>query len=281
MRRALIVGCGYVGTRLAVELDRDGWEVYGARRRVERLPERVRPLPLDVTRPDRLRDLPRDPDLTVYAVSPDERSEEAYRRAYVEGVSNLLEAFEADGSRPHRLVFVSSTAVYGHADGERVDEETPPRPEGYRGRILREAEEVVLGATGEGLRMVVRLGGIYGPGRTRLVERVRRGEARCPPDPPVYSNRIHRDDAAGILRHLADLGSPAPLYLGVDEEPAPLCRVLRWLARETGSPDPARESASAPGVRRRRSKRCSSERIRRSGYTFRFPTFREGYAELL
>jgi nucleoside-diphosphate-sugar epimerase len=132
--------------------------------------------------------------------------------------------------------------------------------------------------------VVVRLGGIYGPGRTRLIERARRGELELRDD-VHYTNRIHRDDAAGLLRHLLFHESPAPLYLGVDDESADEADVYRWLAGAVGveqASDPEAEEGS--GTPRRRavgSKRCSNRLARESGYRFRYPTFREGYAELL
>ena len=281
MGRALVVGCGYVGSVFAEGLAEEGWDVWGLRRSPERLPDSVRPLEADVTRPSSLRAgaLPADLDLLAYAVSADEGREGAYRAAYVEGLGNVLAALEEAGGMPERILYVSSTAVYGQSDGEWVDEESPTEPPGFRGRILLEGEAEALKAR-EGTA-VVRLGGIYGPGRTRLVDRVRSGEARCPSDPPRYSNRIHRDDAAGILRHLVDTPSPDRIYLGVDEDPAPICRVLRWLARETGSPEPPRSADDGGGRRRRSNKRCSSRRIREAGYSFRYPSFREGYRELL
>lgn len=272
--RALIAGCGYVGSALGRDLAGRGWEVWGLRRRVERLPRAIRPWRADLSTPSTLEDSPPELDLVVYAASADDSTAAAYRTAYVDGAANLIGALDGD---VERFVFVSSTAVYGQSGGEWVDETSPTRPVSFRGRILLEAEEAVLGS---GLpAVVVRLGGIYGHGRTRLLERVREGEARCPPGPPVYSNRIHRDDAAGAIAHAGTVESPARRYLGIDREPAPICDVLRWLARATGAPEPA--VGESGGRRRRSNKRCSSDRLVESGYAFRYPTFREGYRSLL
>lgn len=268
------MGCGYVGSALGRMLAADGWRVGGVRRGEAAMPEGVEGIRADVTRPSTLRELRAGADLLVYAVSADERTEEAYRAAYVQGLENVLDAVGAAASPP-RLLYVSSTAVYDHDDGRRVDEDSPADPSGFRGRVLLEGEAVARGVSGT----VLRLGGIYGPGRTRLLNRVREGEARCPPE-KVYTNRVHRDDAAGMLAHLATLDEPESVYLGVDREPAPLCRVMRWMAERTGAPEPAR---AEPGEERRRrsSKRCSSDRIVSSGYRFRYPTFREGYGALI
>ena len=130
-----------------------------------------------------------------------------------------------------------------------------------------------------------RLGGIYGPKHTRLLERVRSGQATYRKGGPFYTNRIHRDDCAGALQHLMELDSPGPLYLGVDEEPAEEQAVLQWMAGALGAPDPRPrpEGGSARGTAGRppSNKRCKGDRLRESGYAFTYPTFREGYTALI
>ncbi|NNL64617.1 MAG: SDR family NAD(P)-dependent oxidoreductase [Myxococcales bacterium] len=225
--------------------------------------------------------LPGELDAVVYAVAADGRDVEAYRRAYVEGLSNLIAALP-DGADAPRLLFTSSTSVNAQDGGAWVDETSPTEPTAPTARVLVEAEACVAGAPGSA--SILRLGGIYGPGRTRLLEQVRSGEARIPAGPPVFTNRIHRDDAAGALDHLLKLSSVDPVYLGVDDEPADLATVLRWLAERLGAPAPRvadEEGMDAAGRRRRTSKRCSNRRLREAGYAFRYPSFREGYGAML
>jgi nucleoside-diphosphate-sugar epimerase len=162
-----------------------------------------------------------------------------------------------------------------------VDEETPPEPSSDRGKILVEAERAAVAGPPGGV--VLRLGGIYGPGRTRTVERVLAGKAGCPA-PDQYSNRIHRDDAAGAARHLLHLDDPHALYLGVDRAPVSLREVYRWIAERAGAPDPcADEKAEAWEARGRRgtNKRCRSDLLAASGYRFIHPDYRSGYAPLV
>jgi len=147
-------------------------------------------------------------------------------------------------------------------------------PSGFAGRTLLQAEAAFLAAPWESV--VVRLGGIYGPGRTRLLEQVAHGEATIPTR-PTFTNRIHRDDAAGILAHLLHLPRPDPVYLGVDTDPAERGEVLRWLADRLGVPSPP----TVPEPSTRGNKRASSARLIRSGYRFMYPTYREGYAALI
>jgi nucleoside-diphosphate-sugar epimerase len=142
--------------------------------------------------------------------------------------------------------------------------------------VVLEGEQLVQ--AGPFAAIVLRLGGIYGPGRGRLIERVRTGEARCPPGETVWSNRIHRDDAAGALAHLLTLDHFDAAYVGVDDEPSPVCDVYRYVAALIGAPPPS----EGPEMRGSgANKRCSNARLRRAGYQFEFPTYREGYRAVL
>jgi nucleoside-diphosphate-sugar epimerase len=276
----LVAGCGYVGARLAEMLVEDGVRVWGLKRDPTTLPAEVLPLAGDVTRPETLRTIPRNASALVYAVAPGSRSVDAYRGAYVDGLHNLLAALHQP---PGRLVLVSSTGVYGHDDGRWVDETTDPAPSDETARQILEGESLALSAAP--IATVLRLGGIYGPGRTRTVRSVLDGAAPCPP-PDVYGNRIHRDDAAAAIRHLLGVARPERVYLGVDQDPAPLREVYRWIAARGGVADPCegQPEPSAPvsmWTRRGGNKRCSSRRLVASGFRFRYPTYREGYSPLV
>jgi nucleoside-diphosphate-sugar epimerase len=242
------------------------------------LPAGVVPVAADVTRAEGLRGaLPEALDAVVYAVGPDCRDEAAYRAAYVDGLRNVVKALDGPGRRPGRFLHVSSVGVYGQDAGQWVDEGTPPGSAGFTGRLLLEGEVLLRGAAPSGV--VVRLGGIYGPGRARLLDRVRRGEGPGPGD-ERWLNQVHRDDCAGLLHHLIEHPAPAPLYLGVDDEPARLTTVLAWLFDRLGAPRPG-DWPEPPSDGSGRGKRCSNARLRASGYRLRHPTFREGYASLL
>jgi nucleoside-diphosphate-sugar epimerase len=274
MANVLVAGCGDVGTALALRLAGTGHSVWGLRRRADALPAPIRPVAADLGEPTSLAGLPADLDVVVYAAAAGAFSGTAYRAAYVDGVANLLQAT----GRVGRFLFVSSTGVYGQRGGEWVDEASPTQPVGFSGRCLLQGEALVAGAGCTGI--VVRLGGIYGPGRLRLVNRVRDG-APCACRPPRYTNRIHRDDCAGVLAHLAFKEQPGDLYVGVDDEPAQECVVMDWIADRLGVARPPREDGSPPGSRTQANKRCRNDRLREAGYRFRYPTFREGYGAVL
>ncbi len=279
--RVLIAGCGDLGTALGLELAAAGDEVIGLRRHPEGLPAAISPFAADLADPRTLEPLP-EVDAVVYAAAADSSTDEAYRRAYVDGLRHLLAARALQEHPPQRILFVSSTAVYAQNDGEWIDEGSPAEAADFRGLRLREGEDLLRAATPAATATIVlRLSGIYGPGRTRLIDLVRSGRATYPPGPPRYANRIHRDDAAEALAHLLRLPAPAPLYLGTDDAPADLAEVLTFLAVELGAPLPQLAEAPSPGGVERASKRCSNARLKTTAYSFRYPTYREGYGDLL
>ncbi|WP_394249659.1 NAD-dependent epimerase/dehydratase family protein [Arthrobacter pityocampae] len=270
----LIAGCGDLGTEVGLRLAARGERVVGWRRSAERLPAEIEGVAVDLT--EHLPPIPADTDVVVIATAAGDRTEAAYRSAYVDATRNILAALERDGVTPRRILFVSSTAVYGDFDGAFVTEESPAESTAPTARLVREAEQVLLGAPVHGT--VLRLSGIYGPGRTRLIDQVRSGNAVLPAE-PQWTNRIHRDDAAAAIVHLVTaVASPAPIYLGSDELPVDLGEVLRFLAAELDLPDPPRgEAPSGRGGARR----VGSSLLRATGFTFTYPTYREGYRAVL
>jgi nucleoside-diphosphate-sugar epimerase len=280
MTRVLIAGYGYVGTALGGRLAAAGHEVWGLRRSAAGFPPGVHSVAADLTKPQTLRHLPRDLEVVFYTAAADGADEAAYRAIYVDGLRHLLEALVEQRQAPRRVVFTSSTAVYAQSHGEWVDETSPTEPQHFTGRRVLEGERLLL--TSPFSATVLRLGGIYGPERVSLIERLRQGLAVCRDGPPVYTNRIHRDDCAGALHHLMTLPQPEALYLGVDHEPADQCDVLRWLAAQLGVAPPKLDAIVEDETRRpRTNKRCRNTKLVASGYTFRYPTFRDGYAALL
>ena len=277
MARIVIAGCGDVGGAAGSLLAADGHEVFGIRRRSGPIAPGITPIAANLCEAATLQSLP-VADVLIYAAAADGFDDRSYERAYVRGLRNVLSVLDSASLR--RVIFVSSTSEYAQDDGSWVDERAPTLPSGFSGRRLLQAE-ALLGAL-ECEASVVRFAGIYGPHRTRLLDQVRAG-ASCQDKPVLWTNRIHRDDCAGVLRHLTLLDAAQALYLGVDSEPAGQCDVMRWLAHEMGAPEPVPTSAQGDSPRRRRggNKRCSNRRLLASGYQFIYPDFRQGYATLL
>ncbi|GAB2787268.1 SDR family oxidoreductase [Halomonas shantousis] len=278
-KTCLILGCGDIGVVLGQQLTAEGLRVVGVRRNAALLEGTgIEPLALDINAEGALAQLP-DADIVVYVLTADRFEESAYQAAYPQGMKALLAELEGRDKHPRRVFFVSSTSVYGQQDGERVDETSDTAPSGFSGQLMRDAEQALLDHALPGT--VVRFSGIYGPGRDRLIRQVREGRSAAA-NPPMYSNRIHRDDCAGVLVHLIQRtldGQPVDdLYLASDCEPTPLHEVMAWLAKQLKVE--LTETIQSP-LRRRASKRCDNTRLCETGYRFRYPSYREGYAQVL
>lgn len=275
----LIAGCGDVGSRLANQLMPQGWTVHGLRRNISRLPEGVIGVAGDLFDSTTPRSWPTTAlDYLVYCATPTDRDEAGYRAAYVEGLRKVLGWLAEHNQQPKRIIFVSSSSVYGQQHGEWVDETSPTDASAFSGKVMLEAEQLALNS---GLpASIVRLTGIYGPGRSDLSNRVRQGYSVAI-DPPLYGNRIHADDAAGLLAYLLDADSRGVLlddcYIGVDDAPAPLSEVVQWMREYMGVTQWAENSS----LRRSGSKRCSNARAKTLGWVPRYATYKEGYVALL
>lgn len=265
-----------------------GHSVTGIRRDVSKLPDWLNSISADVNRPDKLAFLSSQSfDIVLYCLAASGFNEAAYRSAYVDGLSNVLGAL--GDQTPERFIFVSSTSVYHQNDGSVVDEQSPTTPGKFNGRIVLEGETLVRSrANGT----VVRFSGIYGPGRTRMIDRVK-SHIRSDPHDEGYTNRIHVDDCAGVLAHIADLTSrhsAESLYLASDSLPCTRYELEAFIASELGigaapaisAQDGEQAVASAAGARRiAGSKRCSNARLLQSGYRFKFPDYTFGYKQVL
>jgi nucleoside-diphosphate-sugar epimerase len=271
--RVLLAGCGDLGQRVAQRLLDRGASVWALRRHppVER--GAIRWVCGDLSDPASLGDLPEGITRVVFLPAPDARDEITYRSVFVDGLRHLFGALDRAACR--RVVFVSSSAVYGEHDGAWIDEATPADPLGFNGRVLLEAEQWLAAQACSSVAL--RLAGIYGPGRMQLIERLRSGQARVPRDVPHWANRIHVDDAADAIVHLLMLDEVLPLYVGADDTPLPLDALYDFLAQQVGVAAPAAGGAPV-GVG---SKRLSNARLRASGFAPRWPDARDGYAALL
>lgn len=286
--KVLFIGCGDLALRAIRQLRETPQPGYpevichGLRRRVELLPETLLATAGDSRDSAALTALLDAQQFDVLAVTltPEEMSERGYRDSYVAGARSLARALEQTCCQPRGVIWASSTGVYGQHNGEWVDELAETAPASYRGKCLLEAEEII--AQLPVASVVLRYSGIYGPGRGRLLQQVKAG--RIAPSAPVqWSNRIHAEDAAGVMVHILRRWQRGeallPCYLATDNEPVPLHEVHAWLAARLVPAAAARgadQAGSGAGNRR-----CANRRLRDSGFVFRYPTFREGYLELL
>ena len=283
--RALIVGCGYVGLEVGRLLAARGVEVVGFRRGREGdallVQAGIHPHHGDLTRPEDLASVPGGFDWVVDTVSSSRGGADAYRDVYLGGARHLIAWAPTRGVR--RLVYTSSTSVYGQRDGSWVDEGSPAEPAGETGRLLLETEREFLAARDAGIleATVLRVAGIYGPDRGHLFRQFVAGEATREPEGGRWINMVHRDDVATAVVAVLDAERPSGLYNVVDDRPVRQGEFLGHLAQELGRPLPPEAAASAsPRKRGITHKRVSNGRLKaETGWRPRHPDFRSGYAE--
>ena len=269
-RRVLLAGCGDVGTALGLRLSDRGWSATGVRRHADRLPAPLAGVSLDLTDPGETR-LP-DVDAVVVTLTADGHDVAGYEHTYLGGLRGLRRAL---GKQEPLVVLVSSTGVLGGGDGERVTETTPPDPQRPTAHVLLAAEELAAELFPD--LVIVRPAGIYGPGRTSMIERVCRG---APLAHRRVTNRIHRDDLVTVLVTVLSSAEPPRLLHAVDHDAALLGDVAAHLARQLGVPVPTDDSGPGEGPL---GKIVDGELVHAlvPREEWRYPTFREGYDALL
>ena len=272
MPRALIAGCGYLGQALANLLAANDWDVEGwtiSAESVQQLVNRgIRAQSVDISDEKDVAAHKADFDVVVHCASTRGGDVDLYRHVYFDGAQNLRNHF---GSA--KFLFTSSTSVYAQVNGETVTEQSPAQPKHETGKILRQAEDLVVAKNG----VVIRLGGIYGPGRSALLKKFLSGDTVVDPSQDRFVNQIHRDDAAmGMCLLLKSATAAGEIYNVVDDRPILLSECYLWLAAKLQRPL-ASSGGSTPTRRRGESnKRVSSTKLRRIGWVPQYPTFAIG-----
>ena len=237
----LVVGCGYLGLRVARLWRNAGARVYAVTRSAERAralaAEGLDPLVGDVTAPDGLPALPAV-DTLFWAVGFDRASGASYRDVHVGGLGRVLDAIPDTA----RVVFASSTGVWGTEDGSVVDETTPAHPTREAGRVLLEAEDLLHARVGD-RGTALRFAGLYGPGRLPRLDDLKAGRPIAA-DPDSWLNLVHVDDAARIVVTVAAAPHAQRLYVVSDGHPVRRRDWYAHLAARTGSPPPSFDTAA-------------------------------------
>lgn len=305
MARKLIFGLGYLGARVAKRWRSVGHDVYAVTRSAERARELaamgVIPRVANILDASTLDDLP-ESDTILFAVGYDRASVASIETVYVEGIQNVLRAVERKAGR---LIYVSSTGVYGDAAGAWIDETSPCSPSRPGGRASLNAERALAASSLAGRSFILRMAGLYGPGRIPRIAELREGRAIAVPTTGQergseggWLNLIHVEDAARIVVAADEwnesgsaLAGPArpraePITLVVsDGTPVDRREYFRELARLLGAPSPSfvpPDADSPAALRAADDKRVNPARLRALlGGALLYPSYREGLAASL
>jgi nucleoside-diphosphate-sugar epimerase len=280
----LVFGCGYLGERVARQWRKAGHDVYAVTRREARARELAElgicPVIGDVTESIRL---PRITSLetVLFAVARDRLADKTLREVYVQGLQNALRALP--DSLP-RFLYISSTGVYGQRAGEWVDEDAPCEP-CREGGIACLAAERLLASDRLGSRAtVLRLGGLYGPGRIPQLPALRAGKTLAVAG-SGYLNLLHIDDAVRIVLAAEQHAQPPCCYVVADGHPVQRRDFYCEAARLLGLAAPRFEepaAGSSAAARAASSKRLVTARMQRDLLSdLLYPSYREGLRSIV
>jgi len=290
-KKILIIGCGRIGLALSKKLTQGGYDVTATRRSIDQLPKELKSFAMDVTRPETFAAF----EATAWdaiIVTLTARGEEAYRAVYVEGLKQVLTSLTARALKP-LVLFASSTSVYHQNDGSTVNEFSDTFPQGYSGKTMLAAEQLLKGA--DLPAAAIRFSGIYGDfyqhNDDKTVEQnkpevgghllqVLKSGRICPQSPLRISNRIHVIDCVEILNFLLENyfrgESIAPIYLGCDNQAATLREIMEHIAAVNQIDIRNLTEDYLPN--RGGNKRCEANLLKAQGYRVRVSSYREGYA---
>jgi nucleoside-diphosphate-sugar epimerase len=292
-KRLVIFGCGYVGSALARTAVAAGARVEAltrnpAKATALRASGLANVVVAELSSADWHGQIAGGADFVVNCVSSGGGGADGYRQSYVGGMQSILRWAAAGNAPAGTIVYTSSTSVYPQGDGATVDESAPADGATANGRILRESEIFLQNAPATAGRrwFILRLAGIYGPGRHHLLDQLREGMAQLPGSGATRLNLVHRDDIVAAI--LGCLHAPAAVTGGIfnvaDTGPAMRAEVVRWLVRRLGCALPAFDGST--GARRGGApmpdRLISSGKIQRVlRWQPQYPDYRTGYDQIL
>ena len=233
----LIFGCGYLGERVARKWREAGHTVAVVTRSDSRADvfrqTGYEVIVADITRPETLKRLPAA-ESVLFAVGFDRASKSSIQQVYADGMSNVLAALPSETGR---LIYISTTGVYGPADGGWVDEATVPDPHREGGQASLDAEKRIAAHSLGSRSVILRLAGIYGPGRVPYIRELRAGEP-IPARTSGWLNLIHVEDAAAVAVAAAEARLAKVRCYVSDGVPVERGEYYSEVARQISAPPP-------------------------------------------
>ena len=280
----LIFGCGYLGLRVARLWQAGGDKVYAVTRSTQRAETLAGvglvPIVADVTAPSQV-EVPQEVRTVLWSVGYSKAPGHSIHDVYVGGLANVLRVLPPNIGR---LIYISSTGVYGHVTGTEVDESSPCQPTREGGQACLAAEELLRTSPLAYKSVILRLAGIYGPDR---IPRSKDLLVGLPIDAPSdgWLNLIHVEDAARIVLLAEHIVDPPKLYVVSDGQPVVRGDYYRELARLLGAPPPkfVQPPADSPAAARAASdKRVNPRRLfAELSPALLYPSYREGLAHII
>ncbi|CAM8401353.1 WcaG Nucleoside-diphosphate-sugar epimerases [Candidatus Methylopumilus universalis] len=275
--KVLIIGCGQLGFSIVNNADPDVFKLYGFSRSLRKSPASIEMHQVDILKTEAIDVIKLiNPEIIIYAVSADTQSIESYQDHYVVGLKKTYEAIlELDHFK--YLFFVSSTRVYGQKTTKILSELDIAEPSDYGGEALMEAETVARQLKDKAT--ILRLSGIYGPNRKRMIQLAQSNPGNWPAT-NNWSNRIHEEDAARfivfLMKRIMMNESIEPLYLVTDGVPTKQYDVLTWIRNRLQL---TTDTIELPILES--GKQLQSVLLNQTGFVLKYPDFTYGYEAII
>ncbi len=279
-----ILGCGYLGSELASRALDNGWTVSALTRNPDFV-SKLKSIGLEVVVQSNLEDsnwhseLDADQDFVVNCVGSSSPNLDGYVKSYVEGQSSVMNWLKS--GKVGTFVFTSSCSVYPQVKRKLVDETASCTGVSEKGGLLLAAEQISFPPPPAIKRsFILRLGGLYGPNRHLLLEKVKTS-AVIEGNSDRILNLIHRDDAVGAIMAclLAKDSNIGRIYNLTDGHHYPRSQIVQWLAEKFDVPPPEFEENDSETTPNRK---VSNNRIMEElDWSPKYPSFIEGYEEIL
>lgn len=275
--KVLIIGCGQLGFSIVNNADSDVFKLYGFSRSLRKSPPSIEMHQVDILKTEAIDAIKLiNPEIIIYAVSADTQSIESYQDHYVLGLKKTYEAILELNHFKH-LFFVSSTRVYGQKTTKILSELDIAEPSDYGGEALMEAETVARQLKDKAT--ILRLSGIYGPNRKRMIQLAQSNPGNWPAT-NNWSNRIHEEDAARfivfLIKRIMMKESIEPLYLVTDGVPTKQYDVLTWIRNRLQL---TTDTIELPILES--GKQLQSVLLNQTGFVLKYPDFTYGYEAII
>ena len=275
--KVLIIGCGQLGFSIVNNADPDVFKLYGFSRSLRKSPASIEMHQVDILKTEAIDVIKLiNPEIIIYAVSADTQSIESYQDHYVVGLKKTYEAILKLDHFKH-LFFVSSTRVYGQKTTKILSELDIAEPSDYGGEALMEAETVARQLKDKAT--ILRLSGIYGPNRKRMIQLAQSNPGNWPAT-NNWSNRIHEEDAARfivfLMKRIMMNESIEPLYLVTDGVPTKQYDVLTWIRNRLQL---TTDTIELPILES--GKQLQSVLLNQTGFVLKYPDFTYGYEAII
>ncbi len=275
--KVLIIGCGQLGFSIVKNADSDVFKLYGFSRSLRKSPASIEMHQVDILKTEAIDVIKLiNPEIIIYAVSADTQSIESYQDHYVVGLKKTYEAILEIDHFKH-LFFVSSTRVYGQKTTKILSELDIAEPSDYGGEALMEAETVARQLKDKAT--ILRLSGIYGPNRKRMIQLAQSNPGNWPAT-NNWSNRIHEEDAARfivfLMKRIMMNESIEPLYLVTDGVPTKQYDVLTWIRNRLQL---TTDTIELPILES--GKQLQSVLLNQTGFVLKYPDFTYGYEAII